>query len=49
MRFSARLSVHVQYLRPRGTLLDLFSPVDDRCRLPDPLTVFCDMFAAVSS
>ena len=38
------------YLRPRGTLLELFSSVVAwaSCRLPEPLTVFCDMFASVS-
>ena len=39
------------YLRSRGTFLAHFSWVVPwaSCRLPDPLTVFCDMFAAVSS
>jgi len=39
------------YLRSRRTLLDLFSSVVPwaSCRVPDPLTVFCDMFAAVWS
>ena len=49
------LALLCMYLRSRGTylisLLDLFSSVMAwaSCRLPDPLTVFCDMFAAVLS
>jgi len=48
MRFSAHLSVHV-FTISQNLTGSFFSSVVPwaSCRLPDPLTVFCNMFAAV--